>query len=876
VVVSASDSDNDDNNDGASKQLSPVFFADVSKKDKDNSDEKEAIFFADPSNNDKAGLEQMAADAIKSAEAQLEDNGTTEETAAAATATTTTTQAEEEAAKTAQEAADAARRLEEMAARAVAAAEEEETRKQAEEELLARKAKLAEENRIAEEERKAADKRLKAKLAEENRIAAEEREKQLEELRANVGEKAQESYDKYIKPLSEIKEGVSADNIKGAALAATALSLLASQGVIASGAVGLSAAYLSISKTFAGDAMRTVGGITWEATESATKLAEQLGVNAPKVMKIGDVLKFGEVNKTVVNKYSGAGRSMDMASTATATATATTDRIDEVELAYIEAEENETKSNNNFDEDLVRVLREAETVVGEADAAIAKSEAEQKEEAREKEEEEELVATETEEEVEAIAETEEEIEVEDVVAEAEAEVEDVVAEEKEAEDVVAEVEEVVPEPEEDKEEVKELVPEPEDEEEEIAEEEVEEVVAEASEEVEEVVPEPEEDKEEVKELVPEPEDEEMEIVEEDEVEEVAAKADDEDTFFDDDEFMAAVELAQEGIEGKIVGVDEIITDNFAKAEWDAAGELANELLAELDGTGEETTSSETDVEDEKEDDDDDDDEFDIGDLDMEALGKMAREAVEIFESDENIAYEAVLNQKREWADSMTQEDDNVVDFEDDDGYLLPTDGTESDSPPIAYTDLNDIPTGDDDFGLDGIDNVAEPVLADWSLYKVVDLKTELKSRGLKTTGKKADLVALLEQNDREKEDTPVVPDREIEDFDGDLDFEDIDMEELGRQARAAVEKFQTTGGDFDEEPTEEMLAQLESELEINGVFDAEPEEDTPVVDIDGDVDFSKMTVPQLKDECRRRGLKVGGKKADLTQRLQQDSFGLNQ
>mmetsp|Transcript_16868 Transcript_16868/g.35192 ORF Transcript_16868/g.35192 Transcript_16868/m.35192 type:complete len:108 (+) Transcript_16868:172-495(+) len=45
VVVSASDSDNDDNNDGASKPLSPVFFADVSKKDKDNSDEKEAIFF---------------------------------------------------------------------------------------------------------------------------------------------------------------------------------------------------------------------------------------------------------------------------------------------------------------------------------------------------------------------------------------------------------------------------------------------------------------------------------------------------------------------------------------------------------------------------------------------------------------------------------------------------------------------------------------------------------------------------------------------------------------------------------------------------------------------------------------------------------------
>ncbi len=38
---------------------------------------------------------------------------------------------------------------------------------------------------------------------------------------------------------------------------------------------------------------------------------------------------------------------------------------------------------------------------------------------------------------------------------------------------------------------------------------------------------------------------------------------------------------------------------------------------------------------------------------------------------------------------------------------------------------------------------------DWSSLKVVELKEELKSRGLKTTGLKADLVASLEESDEE-------------------------------------------------------------------------------------------------------------------------------
>ena len=79
---------------------------------------------------------------------------------------------------------------------------------------------------------------------------------------------------------------------------------------------------------------------------------------------------------------------------------------------------------------------------------------------------------------------------------------------------------------------------------------------------------------------------------------------------DDDDWLEAVAMAQEGLDGKIVGLDEAITDYSAKADWDAAGILAEELRM---GGAEE---------------DEDDEE-----LDLEALGKAARAAVESFEAE---------------------------------------------------------------------------------------------------------------------------------------------------------------------------------------------------------------------------------------------------
>ena len=548
------------------------------------------------------------------------------------------------------------------------------------------------------------------------------------------------------KPFTEIQDGVPKERIKGAAIAATAVTLLVSKGVVASGAVGLSAAYLSVSKTIVGDFLRQVGETTWNATESASKVAGQISLPDLSEISLPTLPKFGEVDKTVVNKYKRPK---------------STKKVD------VEAED---------DGDLSRVLKEAETVISEADAAIAKAEAEQKEESEHSKEEELTAVTEIEEQDKEVEEDEGEGVLED--------------DEEEGQDDIGEDEAILDESEEEN--------------------------------VEE-----DGDLEEDSGILGEEEDENLD--------------DSDDVLFDDDQFMAAVELAQEGIEGKIVGVDDIIADESIKAEWDAAGELANELRQDMD-----TTSEAASVKEDTEDDFLEDIDFEFEDVDVEALGRAAREAVETFETQQREADEALLDEKQQWADSMVEVDDEF-DFDGDED-LFSSESLDAARAAVEAAAEGEVAT-------------EQLVSKDWSSLKVVELKEELKKRGLKTSGKKADLVSMLEESDLSLSEGDEDATSSIEDADDNeiLEIDDFDIEELGRQARAAVEMFQTSADSFDEEPTEEMLAELESELAINGEFVEETEQS---------VDFSKMTVAQLKDECRSRGLKVGGKKAELIERLE--------
>ena len=607
--------------------------------------------------------------------------------------------------------------------------------------------------------------------------------------------------------MGKIQDGVPVERIKGAAIAATAIALLATKGVVASGAIGLSAAYISMSKGVAGDFLRSVGGMTWDATTSASKLTDKISI----------MPTFGEVDRKVVNKYRRRP-------------TVGGSDVDEGELAFIEAED---------DDDLARVLKEAESVIGEADASIAKAEADKRKE---------KVKQSIEEELKKIAEDAERKEQERLVGEAKLEAQE---EAKLAEEArIAESAKLKAEEEEEEAKVAEEAR--------VAEsarlQAEEAIVAEEARVAESARLKAEEARvaEEVR--IAESarlkaEEEEEATVEDEELDE------DSDILFDDDQFLAAVELAQEGIEGKIVGVDDIITNNSAKAEWDAAGVLANELRQDVDA------SSETGV-------DDEEDDYDFGDIDLEALGRAAREAVQAFETIAEQADEAVLDKKEEWADSMIEDDDEEnedddFDFEDDEDLFSANNLDEIARAARAAVDAVSNSAIDIDSPLSGV-SIGEFASKDWTSLKVVELRNELKKRGLKTSGKKADLVYLLEESDLEISDPKDEDEDEsstiLDGIDDEIiELEDFDIEELGRQARAAVEMFKTAGRDFDEEPTEEMLAELESEMAMNGEFLEEPK---------ASIEISEMTVAQLKEECRSRGLKVGGKKSALIERLE--------
>ncbi|KAL3909469.1 MAG: hypothetical protein SGILL_008077 [Bacillariaceae sp.] len=336
---------------------------------------------------------------------------------------------------------------------------------------------------------------------------------------------------------------------------------------------------------------------------------------------------------------------------------------------------------------------------------------------------------------------------------------------------------------------------------------------------------------------------------------------------DEEDFLTAIEMAQDGFEGKIVGVDEAIADTTGKEKWDAAGSLARELRQDEDDEEEDET------------DDDylfmDDDEFE--ELDMEALGKAAREAVEMFD-DEKVspgqAAQAFEEASAAWS-SMT-----VGQLREElKGRDLPTGGKKADLiERIAADDavgdeddedyFSNDKDDDEDFVMDRFEGLDMEALGQaareavqvsfedddgeeddfmyWSSKTVKELKDELVNRGLPVSGKKADLVQ------RVIDDTGEVEEEDEDDISG------FDLEALGRQAREAVQMFQSGAGDLDEEPTEEMLAELENEMEMNGAFG---DNSSP--------DFTGMTVVQLKQECKSRGLKVGGKKAELIERLQE-------
>ena len=238
---------------------------------------------------------------------------------------------------------------------------------------------------------------------------------------------------------------------------------------------------------------------------------------------------------------------------------------------------------------------------------------------------------------------------------------------------------------------------------------------------------------------------------------------------------------------------------------------------------------------------------------------------------------------------------------------------------LANTEISvDGTTATSSFQSDASATVDE--LRDWTMLKVAELKAELSRRGLPTTGKKADLVAALNESDvslqssvSTTESNIVVPVEseefdqvakaareavamfeqtngkidDMEDFNGidlfdeddDISVDDFDLDALGKAARDAVLNM---AGVEEDEPSDEALWEIENEIAMVDESFLVPPLDDEIGKIDSDEEttqktlqrseplpnYASMAVSQLKEELNRRGLRVTGKKIDLIARLE--------
>ena len=684
------------------------------------------------------------------------------------------------------------------------------------------------------------------------------------------------------------------------------MGVITTKGVVATSAASLSAAYVAISQGVLGDVFRTVGGVTWDATQAAATLYQKVTANEM-----------------------AAGMSKELA----ARVMAAVDSNQKTGATTLEEEEDVEEA----EAELAQVLKEAESAISAADAAIAAadeslaSEEEEdddesdkldaeaarleeevrlaEEELEKAEEEACLIAEESRMEAERLE--HERLQMEEAEKERLAEVARLEEEEQLRQELLAAQEQVQLEEERQKE-PEEIVDDDDDD----FDQELTDAIALAQEGLEGKIVGLEEaitnesKKREwdaagalAQELqdgrTTEFDDEVPEISQEDTTGEDYAYE-----YFDDetDETVEIVDDADEDEPAKNEAEEEdyeYVFDDEDGQDMEAVARAAREAVTKSEEQAEAATNTKQDQRDEWDnamvlDEDDDDDDIEdvdpdldglLPDGDMDEIARAAREAV--------ARSGGGIDDLRTSSESIAALGDDVVDeLDDDDGV----DDHGAAREAIAalgdeIEELDDDEEGfeffEDEITTSGQQGSQAIPLRDWSALTVAKLREELKLRGLKTYGKKAELVQLLVDYDAEQmNDGKDKSEEEDEDSDDDLpvEFAAADLAELGRQARAAVDAYgdEEEEADSDDdwlnefneivnlqnlgeqaraavdaaEPSDEVLAQLEMEEPL--LFDDVVPETK---------NYESMTVSELKDELRGKGLRVSGRKAELIERL---------
>jgi hypothetical protein len=168
---------------------------------------------------------------------------------------------------------------------------------------------------------------------------------------------------------------------------------------------------------------------------------------------------------------------------------------------------------------------------------------------------------------------------------------------------------------------------------------------------------------------------------------------------------------------------------------------------------------------------------------------------------------------------------------------------------------------------------------DYEEMSLDELKEEIEAREIEVSGKatKKKLIKLLEENDEKEEDDS----DDEDDGDDEAEADDDDESEDGEEDDDDSDDDED---DEDEDYDEMDLAELKKEvksrkLEVSGkqtkkkliaALEEDDEEDDDDDDEEDEQDYEEMDLDELKNECKERGLKATGKKAQIIKRLEKD------